>query len=772
MSEPLLTPSPNSWVVEIDGFDPLLERVVESVLAVSNGFVGTQTALPEGSRFSNPATFLAGVFEGPADPSGVRELVTAPNWLAARITVEGERLRLESGEVLNHRRWLDLKRGLVVRTWRQRDPSGRVTRLRYMHAASLADRDLLLQRLELTPENYSGRVEVLTTVDAEPGIGGGALTQGMAVADGLMTVTFRRSGTTLAFACASSLDPRAPETQQSALTAENQAGQYWSWPAILGESYQIEKLVVVSTSLQVSSPGQVAERRLEEVRARGSALLWREHEQAWSDRWHKSDIAVHGPVADQRALRFAVYHLTAAVNPNDPTVSVGARALTGESYRGHVFWDTEIFLLPFYCLTYPEAARALLLFRYRTLDAARAKAQRLGYRGALYAWEVADTGEEVTPNEVVAFDGEIVPIWTGRIAHHISADVAYAVWQYWQASGDDAFIRSQGAEMLFETARFWASRATREADGRFHIRDVVGPDEYHERVDDDAYTNGLARWNIQVALSLATELAERWPDDWRRLQASLGIDRAELKSWSRAADGLVLDVDRGSRLVEQFAGYHGLEEINLQSYEPRVVPMDVLLGRERIRGCKVLKQPDVLMLMYMLPDLFEEPVIQANYDYYDPRTGHGSSLSPGVHAALGARLGRLDAAMTYLRQTAAIDLDDRMGNAAGGVHIAALGSLWQAAVMGFGGVQVREHALALRPRLPGSWRSLCFPIQWRGRTIRVLALADPPATELYLDGGDPVLVTDPAGGEQALEASGSIRSSTLGGRWEIREAAR
>ena len=213
-------------------------------------------------------------------------------------------------------------------------------------------------------------------------------------------------------------------------------------------------------------------------------------------------------------MRFAAYHLNSAANPADERVSIGARGLTGEDYHGHVFWDTEIYLLPFYTLTWPEAARALLMYRYRTIDGARAKAAGMGWRGAMYAWESADTGAETTPEHVEGPDGRIMPILCGRLEQHITADVAYAVWQYWQATRDEQFLLDAGAEILLETGRFWSSRAQPEADGYCHIRHVIGPDEYHEDIDDNAFTNVMARSNIRRALEIAALLCERWPDKW------------------------------------------------------------------------------------------------------------------------------------------------------------------------------------------------------------------------------------------------------------------
>jgi trehalose/maltose hydrolase-like predicted phosphorylase len=273
------------------------------------------------------------------------------------------------------------------------------------------------------------------------------------------------------------------------------------------------------------------------------AACWRNTRRPGQAAGSAATSTVDGDAAAQQALRFAIYHLNSAANPADERVSIGARALTGDDYHGHVFWDTEIYLLPFYILTWPEAARALLMYRFRTLDAARAKSARMGWRGALYAWESADSGAETTPEQVIGADRQVIDILSGKEEQHISADVAYAVWQYWQATGDETFLRDAGAEILLETGRFWASRALLEADGYRHIRDVIGPDEYHEHVDDNAFTNVMARWNIRRAIDVAALLRERWPECWKSLSSRLGLDDAELTSGRATADTIATGLD-------------------------------------------------------------------------------------------------------------------------------------------------------------------------------------------------------------------------------------
>ena len=488
----------------------------------------------------------------------------------------------------------------------------------------------------------------------------------------------------------------------------------------VGQPYRLGRFVTVYTSRDTERPAEAAAEHLERLIAAGAEPLLTDHVAAWAERWRTADVEIDGDDVAQRALRFAVYHLV-AVDPEDERVSIGARALTGGSYQGHVFWDTELYMLPFYLYTQPESARSLLMYRYLTLPGARANARRLGWRGALYAWESAETGEEMTPPSVIAPDGSVWAVLNGTQENHISADVAYAVWQYWEATQDERFLQDAGAEILLETARFWASRGEMGADGRYHIRHVIGPDEYHEDVDDSAYTNVMAQWNLERAVEVTRLMRARWPERWRQLVERIELDPEEPDRWSEIARIMYTGFDPDTGLFEQYRGFFGLEPIDLAAWAPRNAPMDVLLGRPRTQRSQVVKQADVVMLLYLLWDRFPPAVREANFRYYEPRTGHGSSLSPAIHALVAARLGDMDLAARYLRQAAEIDLADNMGNASGGVHAAALGGLWQAVVFGFGGLHFTPAGPALDPRLPPGWHGLRFPVQWRGGLTRMSA---------------------------------------------------
>jgi trehalose/maltose hydrolase-like predicted phosphorylase len=677
------------WILVDEGFSLAREHELESLFAIGNGYAGSRGSLAEGSALSAPATFLAGVFD--SQVGSVTGLVSTADWTRLSATVDGHPLRLDNGHNLEHRRVLDMRQGILWREWRHQNAAGEITRLKMLRLASLADRHLLVQCATITPENYSGSV----SIDA-------ALTGTVTQVTG--------SGTTVAMAVARRVVDSAGHCMSS---TEVVVGQL-SLEVRLGETYRLDRVVAVHTSRDTDEPREMAGRQVKHAIEDVNGVI-AEHREAWLTRWKASDLRIEGDAAAQRALRFAIYHLSSASNPEDERVSIGARGLSGTAYKGHVFWDTDIFLLPFFILTYPEAARALVMYRYYTLAGARAKAARLGYRGALYAWESADTGEEMTPPFVVSPDGGIVRILTGEQEQHISADVAFGVWKYWEATGDEGFLVNAGAEILIETARFWASRAELEEDGRYHIRGVIGPDEYHEKVDDNAYTNGLAQWNLEVGEEVARLVAERWPEQWRALSRRLGLEAEEPRRWLQVARELYTGFDEQTGLFEQFRGYFGLEDIDLAPFAQRTAPMDVLLGRERIQRAKIIKQPDVVMLVHLLWERLPPEVRKANFEYYEPRCGHGSSLSPAIHALVAARLGDAALAERYFREAAEIDLSDNMGNAAGGVHVGALGGLWQATVFGFAGLRFTDEGPEHRPNLPPSWRSLSMRFQWRGR---------------------------------------------------------
>jgi kojibiose phosphorylase len=438
--------------------------------------------------------------------------------------------------------------------------------------------------------------------------------------------------------------------------------------------------------------------------------------------------------------------LIAAPRHND-RVNIGAKTLSGFGYRGHAFWDTEIFMLPLFTYTAPQIARNLLNYRYHNLPGARAKASQNGFEGAQFPWESADTGEEVTPAWIPDFTqrSRLIRIWTGDIEIHISADIAYAAMQYWKLTGDDPWMVEKGAELVLDTAKFWASRAElNPRTGRFEYTDVIGPDEYHEHVDNNYFTNYFARWNLSTGLTILAWLQQVAPEQASELVERLDLTQNRLDHWRQVAANMYLPAPKEG-VLEQFEGYFERKYIHLPDLEPRNRSVQVIYGIEGTNDTQVLKQPDVLMLMYLLRQEFADEIVSTNYDYYTARTDHsfGSSLGPSIQAIMACELGKPDEAYEHFIRAVRADLRDIRGNAGDGIHAASAGGTWQTVVFGFGGLRVTEDGWQVTPRLPKHWKRLAFQFFHKGELQRVDIRPERPDIRAFIFDLDGVL-TDTA----------------------------
>jgi trehalose/maltose hydrolase-like predicted phosphorylase len=388
-----------------------------------------------------------------------------------------------------------------------------------------------------------------------------------------------------------------------------------------------------------------------------------------------------------------------------------------------VFWDSDTFVLPFLAATHPAAARAMLEYRVRRLPAAIEAARRAGREGARFPWESAASGEDVTPLSARDRAGHLVAIRTGQLEEHIVAQVAWAACCYLDWTDDQEFAHGDGLQLLIETARYWASRIRVHNDGTAHIFGVIGPDEYHEPVDDNAFTNVMARWNLRRAA-----------DAVDASRGGTAASTAEVQQWRALVDQLVDGYDANTGIYEQCAGFYGLEPLVIEEVASRrPVAADLLLGLPRVRGAQIVKQADVLMLHHLVPWEVEADSLEPNLRYYEPRTAHGSSLSPAIHASLFARTRDFSRALDALRMSSRIDLDDLTRTTANGLHLATMGGLWQAFAYGFFGLRPHDHRLEIDPHLPPSWGALEIRVRFRGSRMVVrkeprelLVWADPP----------------------------------------------
>lgn len=731
--------SPSEWLVEENGYDAGQLGVLETLFTVGNGYLGTRGSLEEGIAGEWPATYLAGIFDD--HDSTVVELVSAPDWLPVSIWVDGERLNMQSLAVLEHRRRLDLRQGLLYRATTFEDRNGRQTLVESLRFASLASPHLCCMRVSLTPLNFGGSIRVESTIDGRrrnldrlpvyaepPELEPADRWEKWAKSRHLEHVTAadhgdavylesRTLGRDHRLGYAAALSSEASSVRREPRLDYERAGEVLSFEAAQGETSTVDKLVAIHTSRDTprSALGDACLETLRAAAASGFDSLLAAHSAAWADRWSRSDCSISGDAEATHALRFNIYHLLITAGAEDPRVSVGAKTLSGEGYKGHVFWDTEIFLLPFYIYTQPEIARSLLLYRYYTMPAALENARRNGFAGAQFAWESADTGEETTPRWTADRKHRI---WTGEEEIHITADVAYGVVTYVTATGDWDFMREHGAEILFNTARFWDSRLENDAAReRYEIRRVIGPDEFHEHVDNNAFTNALARWNLEQAAEVFERLAGA---DRDRLAAELTLDDREIECWRQKARRIYVPSDPESGVIEQFAGYFELEELGITSWDRNGMPLyPEGYDHFNVGATTLVKQPDVVMLMYLLPDEFDDKAKKTNYDFYEERTMHKSSLSPCIHSIMGIEVGDTARAEQYFRRSALVDLIDNQGNTQDGIHAASAGGTWMSAVFGFGGFRVRQGRMTFKPWLPAAWRELSFTLCWQGDELAV-----------------------------------------------------
>ena len=405
-------------------------------------------------------------------------------------------------------------------------------------------------------------------------------------------------------------------------------------------------------------------------------------------------------------------------------MNIGAKGLSGEGYKGHTFWDTEVFLLPYFIFHMPEVARSLEEYRYLSLPGAHAKAAHNGFEGAQFPWESAwlDDGE-VTP-EYFGTDiltGQLIKVWSGFIEIHITSDVAYGVWQYYICSGDQDYMDRYGYELILDCAKFWLSRLEPGEDGMLHINNVVGPDEYKEHVNDNAFTNYMARWTIQKAVEYTELLKEEKPALYAALDEKLGL-AAPLPAWKKTVPCIFLTKPNEQGVLPQDSTYLTLPDVDLTKYRKQTHVGGIYkdYNQEQIIRMQVTKQADVMALFFLLEEQFLPEVKRASWDYYEPRTLHDSSLSLSTHSVLASDIGEVALGYEMFRKACGIDLsNDDLHSSDAGIHAASCGGLWQCVVYGFGGVRMIGGKLRINPKLPEAWKKLFFKICWKGEVLAV-----------------------------------------------------
>lgn len=736
-----ITLSETSWLVEETGFDPAQASVFETLLTVGNGYHCVRGSLEEGHKGERSGAFLSGVYD--KSDATVIAMVNVTHWLSLSVWVGGDKLDMLACKVLEHKRTLDLQTGLLHRDTVFEDSKGRQTRLKTIRLASFANQHICGERIEITPLNHDELIHIESALDGDrdnldcmPAYKDAPVfhpeikwdkwaksrhletTHRVAGPDhGYLEVRTLETDVTIGMAAS------LQGSHDSAITGRTgyqDAVQSVEYQGHKGETVVWDKLVTIHTSRdEIGDSFKTAcVTLLDTAKAQGFDSLVDDSVSAWREKWDAADCVVNGDEDATRALRFNIYHLLITANENDPRANIGAKSMSGEGYRGHVFWDTEVFMLPFYIYTQPETAKALLLYRYNTLDGALENARQNGFEGAQYPWESADTGEETTPKWT--HDG-VHRIWTGEEEIHITACVAYGVMTYVTATDDWDFMLAFGAEILFQTSRYWISRLEHNQDqDRYELTRVIGPDEFHEHIDNNTFTNALAQWHLRCAADVYARFRDETDERYLNMIERLDVTPDEVETWRSTADKIYIPRDADSTLVEQFEGYFQLEDLQITEWDDNHMPL-YPEGKDHftLNDTMLLKQPDVIMLMYMLPDEFSDDEKKENFDFYEARTMHKSSLSPAIHAIMGVEVGDYSSAHRYFERSAFVDLINNQGNTQDGMHIASAGGTWQSLACGFGGFRVKNGVPSFKPWLPKSWDSIEFKLLWKDGQIVV-----------------------------------------------------
>ena len=709
------------WEIIENSFNADQLVTTGSNFMIGNGYLGYRGTFEEWEAKDYVACIVADTWDQ-AKNSQWSELCNVPNGLFTQLFVENEMFSAFEGKTLDYYRSLDLRYGLNQRKVSWRSPKGKKLDVQIEKFASQANHHILSMSYKFKALQ-KGRYRLITGIDGEVWSING---------EHFKSYTPIQEGNTLGFNLKTSelgtqvvvleglkvngghfLESEVIESPKSLL-------RVFSFDLGEGEEIDLHKVVSIVHNNEVKNPLTTARKELQENLTLGHEGIKRAHQNYWDEFWALSDIRITGDLEAQVLTRFNIYQAFIAT-PTHANLPIGARGLSCQVYQGAAFWDQETFNLKMFIYTHPEIAKRLVSYRHDTLPGAKRKAQKLGYYGAFYAWTSGKTGDELFP------DYFFKDVLTGRKIRnhfncwqiHISPDVVYGIWSYYEATADWEFMLNYGAEILFEVAQFLVSRVHFKKDkNRYEFIRLLGPDEYHENVDNNAYTNYLSKYALQKACFVFEKLNSEAPARLQALIESTGILAETPTIWKEIAD-LLYTPQPGAKtgIIEQFDGYFQLEDVSPDEVRKRLIDPGEYWGWPNgvAVATQVLKQADVIQLLAIM-DGFPAKVLTANYDYYEPRTEHGSSLSPSVHSLVAVKAGHHEEAYRYFKESSTIDLYNTSkkvvsgGSFLGGIHTAAAGGVWLIIIEGFAGFGIKENGIQFKPALPDNWENLAFSI--------------------------------------------------------------
>lgn len=715
------------WKIVEEGFDPAYSRVSESVFSLANEGIGVRGFFDEGGSvdslrgcYSNGVYDIAHLdrsYRGIVDKTHF--MIPSADWLVTELTLDGEKLDLGQVSFRDFTRVLDMRCGTLTRCFVWQTKSGKELRVSFLRFLDMVNRERAYQRITFEALNFSGDVELgsglsfQVTHEGRKACFWGETKQEIAGNRLCLQSRTTESAQEVFTGALLSLP-----TSATAVSGEKTVSLHCTISLTQGQAQSIDKKVV---SLFDGSQGDAlwenGLKALEQSAAVSVDQALAQQEAYWSAYWNVSDIQITAAgddaetlasvSAEQQGIRFCSFQLAQTYNGGSMRHNIGAKGLTGEAYNGHAFWDTEACCLPFYLFTNPAAAKDLLLFRYNTLPMALERAKMLDCQGACYP--------------IATLNGdEACNLWQhASLQLQPSTAVAYGIWHYAHLTDDQDFLWDYGAEILLQVARFMESRVEQSSrSGKYGFYGVMGPDEFHMMVNNNAYTNYMGMRTLSYACEVLGKMKTQKPEAYAALCEKTGFSEKEMVNWQEIADNMYLPQDE-SGLIEQHDGYFDLPHTDIASIPVSQFPLYDHWSYDRIYRSDMIKQPDVLMILYLYNTSFSEQVKRINYDFYQPRTIHESSLSPAIHSILAAELGKMDDAVSFFGYATRLDLDNYNRNTREGLHITSIAMAWANIVYGFAGLRSDGDILSFYPQLPDRWKKLTFSITYQGSVLRV-----------------------------------------------------
>lgn len=722
----------NSWNIIENSFNDKNNKVSESIFSLGNGYMGQRANFEEGYTGNTlSGTYMAGIYYPDKTkfgwwkngyPEYFAKVLNCTNWIGIDVYIEDIKLDLAQCDVRDFSRILNMKEGFLYRSFIATLKNEHEVKIEAKRFISIVDKKIGAIEYSITPLNFAGQITVSPYLDGDVKNEDSnydekfweAISKEAGMGNGYLTIKTKKTDFYLCSAMKYDIfkDNRKIDCEIKVIEKEKFVGNTVSINLVKNEKLTIYKYVanVTSRDFKIKELTTIAKQKLENAYNKGFSKLVIEQANAWEEKWKESDIIIEGDLAAQQSIRFNIFQLNQTYTGEDARLNVGPKGFTGEKYGGGTYWDTEAYCLPFYLSTANQKiSRNLLIYRYKQLEKAKDNAKKLGYKkGALYPM-VTMNGEECHNEWEITFE-EI----------HRNGAIAYAIYNYVNYTGDKEYLTQYGIEVLTEVARFWEERVNySEVKHKYVILGVTGPNEYENNVNNNWYTNRIAVWTMEYTIEVLSNLKDEDVKKYDDLVNRLKITSGEISKWKDIVENMFYPKDDKLGIFIQQDGYMDKEQILVKDLPKENLPINKCWSWDRILRSCFIKQADVLQGLYFFQHLYDLETIRKNYEFYEPRTVHESSLSPCIHSILASKLNMKEKAYEMYLRTARLDIDNYNDDTEDGCHITSMAGTWMSIVEGFGGLKVKNDVLTLEPSMPDKWEAFSFKIRYRGFLIKI-----------------------------------------------------